>query len=71
MKATLLDGSYHPVDSSEMAFIMAAKLAYKAAIPEAGPVLLEPIGALKATSPPTIPAILWARSRSAAAACWA
>ena len=40
MKATLLDGSYHPVDSSEMAFIMAAKIAYKAAIPEAGPVLL-------------------------------
>ena len=51
MKATLLDGSYHPVDSSEMAFIMAAKLAYKAAIPEAGPVLLEPIGALKAHVP--------------------
>ena len=51
MKATLLDGSYHPVDSSEMAFIMAAKLAYKAAIPEAGPVLLEPIGALQAHVP--------------------
>ena len=34
-----------------MAFIMAAKLAYKAAIPEAGPVLLEPIGALKAHVP--------------------
>ena len=51
MKATLLDGSYHPVDSSEMAFIMAAKIAYKAAIPEAGPVLLEPIGALKAHVP--------------------
>ncbi len=51
MKATLLDGSYHPVDSSEMAFIMAAKLAYKAAVPEAGPVLLEPIGALKAHVP--------------------
>ena len=51
MKATLLDGSYHPVDSSEMAFIMAAKLAYKAAIPEAGPVLLEPIGTLKAHVP--------------------
>ena len=33
LKATLLDGSYHPVDSSEMAFIMAAKLSYKAAIP--------------------------------------
>ena len=51
MKATLLDGSYHPVDSSEMAFIMAAKLAYKAAIPEAGPVLLEPFGTLKAHVP--------------------
>ena len=51
LKATLLDGSYHPVDSSEMAFIMAAKLAYKAAIPEAGPVLLEPIGSLQAHVP--------------------
>ena len=51
MKATLLDGSYHPVDSSEMAFIMAAKLAYKAAVPEAGPVLLEPVGTLKAHVP--------------------
>ncbi len=51
MKATLLDGSYHPVDSSEMAFIMAAKLAYKAAVPEAGPVLLEPIGTLQAHVP--------------------
>ena len=51
MKATLLDGSYHPVDSSEMAFIMAAKLAYKSAIPEAGPVLLEPIGTLQAHVP--------------------
>ncbi len=48
LKATLLDGSYHPVDSSEMAFIMAAKLAYKAAMPEAGPVILEPIHTLKA-----------------------
>ena len=51
MKATLLDGSYHPVDSSEMAFIMAAKIAYKAALPEAGPVLLEPIHTLKAHVP--------------------
>ena len=51
LKATLLDGSYHPVDSSEMAFIMAAKLAYKAALPEAGPVLLEPVGSLKAHVP--------------------
>ncbi len=51
LKATLLDGSYHPVDSSEMAFKMAAKLAYKAALPEASPVLLEPIGLLKAFVP--------------------
>ena len=51
LKATLLDGSYHPVDSSEMAFIMAAKLAYKAAMPEAGPILLEPIHTLRAHVP--------------------
>ncbi len=51
LKAILLDGSYHPVDSSEMAFKMAAKLAYKAALPEASPVLLEPIGLLKAYVP--------------------
>jgi elongation factor G len=51
LKATLLDGSYHTVDSSEMAFKMAAKLAYKAALPEASPVLLEPIGTLKAYVP--------------------
>ena len=47
-KATLVDGSYHPVDSSEMAFKTAASLAYKAGIPQAGPVLLEPIGYLEA-----------------------
>ena len=51
LKATLLDGSYHPVDSSEMAFIMAAKLAYKAAMPEAGPDSLAPIHTLKAHVP--------------------
>lgn len=51
LKATLLDGSYHPVDSSEMAFKMAAKVAYRAALPEAGPVLLEPIGSLNASVP--------------------
>ena len=51
LKATLLDGSYHPVDSSEMAFIMAAKLAYKAALPNAGPILLEPVGTLHAHVP--------------------
>ena len=53
LKATLLDGSYHPVDSSEMAFKMAATLAYKAGIPQASPVILEPIGTLKAQVPDT------------------
>ncbi len=43
LKASLVDGSYHDVDSSEMAFKIAARLAYKAGIPLAGPVLLEPI----------------------------
>ena len=47
LKATLVDGSYHPVDSSEMAFKMAAALAYKAGMPTASPVILEPIGSLK------------------------
>lgn len=51
LKATLLDGSYHPVDSSEMAFKMAAKIAYKTALPEAGPILLEPVGKLDAYVP--------------------
>ncbi len=43
VKATLYDGSYHPVDSSEMSFKMAASLAFKNGIPQASPVLLEPI----------------------------
>ncbi len=51
VKATLVDGSYHPVDSSEMSFKMAASMAYKAGLPQAGPVLLEPIGTLKVTVP--------------------
>ena len=51
LKATLYDGSYHPVDSSEMSFKMAATLAYKAGMPQANPVLLEPIGTLMATVP--------------------
>ncbi len=46
LKATLYDGSYHPVDSSEMSFKMAAGLAFKAGLPQAGPQLLEPIGNL-------------------------
>jgi elongation factor G len=51
LKAVLYDGSYHDVDSSEMAFKTAASLAYKAGIPQASPVLLEPIGTLKALVP--------------------
>ncbi len=51
LKATLVDGSYHPVDSSEMAFKMAATLAFKKAFMDANPVLLEPIASLKVTVP--------------------
>lgn len=51
IKAALHFGSYHPVDSSEMAFKTAAQLSFKAAIPEAAPTILEPIGTLKAYMP--------------------
>ena len=51
LRATLYDGSYHPVDSSEMAFKLAANVAYKTGMPQAGPILLEPIGTLSATVP--------------------
>ena len=51
LKATLVDGSYHPVDSSEIAFKLAANLAFKAALPEAKPVLMEPMCELKVTVP--------------------
>ncbi len=47
LKATLVDGSYHDVDSSEMAFKIAASLAYRSGIPQASPILLEPISAVK------------------------
>ncbi|MEG0265091.1 MAG: elongation factor G [Erysipelotrichaceae bacterium] len=43
IKATLLDGKYHDVDSSEMAFKQAARLSYKAGMEQANPILLEPI----------------------------
>ena len=46
IKATLVDGSYHPVDSSEMAFKMAASIAFKEGMKQASPVLLEPVGTL-------------------------
>ncbi len=51
IKAVLYDGSYHPVDSSEMSFKLAAAIAYKEGIPQAAPVLLEPIGNLKVLVP--------------------
>ena len=51
LKATLYDGSYHPVDSNEMAFKTAAQLAYKEGIANASPTILEPIGALQVTIP--------------------
>ena len=51
LKATLFDGSYHPVDSSEQAFKMAAHLAYKAGLQQASPCLLEPIMSLAITVP--------------------
>ncbi len=51
IKATLFDGSYHSVDSSEMAFKIAASLAFKKGIPNANPVLLEPIMYVEVTVP--------------------
>ena len=51
VKAVLYDGSYHPVDSSEMSFKLAAAIAYKEGIPQASPVLLEPIGTLQVLVP--------------------
>lgn len=54
VKATLVDGSYHPVDSSEMSFKLAAQIAFKEGIAQANPVLLEPIGSLSVTVPDDI-----------------
>ena len=51
LRATLFDGKYHPVDSKEVAFKSAARLAYKAACAKAEPVLLEPIGKVKVFIP--------------------
>lgn len=51
VKAVLYDGSYHPVDSSEMAFKMATIQAFKKGFMEAGPILLEPIMSMKVTVP--------------------
>ncbi len=51
LAADLYDGSYHPVDSNEISFKLAARLAYKEGLPKAKPILLEPIGSLKVTVP--------------------
>ena len=51
VKAILVDGSYHPVDSSEMAFKTAASIAFKEGMKQAEPMLLEPIGSLTVTVP--------------------
>ncbi len=51
LKAILVDGSYHPVDSSEMAFKTAASIAYKEGLRQADPIMLEPIGNLQVTAP--------------------
>ncbi len=51
VRATLYDGKYHPVDSKEVAFKSAARLAYKAACAQAKPAILEPIGTLRAMVP--------------------
>ena len=53
LKATLYDGSYHPVDSKEVAFVSAAKLAYEAGISQASPVIKEPIMTVVVTAPDT------------------
>ena len=49
--ADLYDGSYHPVDSNEISFTLAARLAYKEGLPKAKPILLEPVGTLLVTVP--------------------
>lgn len=51
LKVTLKDGSYHPVDSDQLAFEAAARMAYREAMPKAGPVLLEPIMKVEVTTP--------------------
>jgi elongation factor G len=52
VRATLYDGSYHEVDSSEMAFKTAGSMGFRAACEKAGPILLEPIMKVEVTTPP-------------------
>ena len=51
LAADLYDGSYHAVDSNEISFKLAAKIAYKEGLPKANPVILEPVGTLKVAVP--------------------
>jgi elongation factor G len=51
LKVTLLDGSFHAVDSDQLSFELAAKMAYRNAIPQCNPVLLEPIMKLEVVTP--------------------
>ncbi|MCI5719951.1 MAG: elongation factor G [Bacteroidales bacterium] len=51
MKVRLIDGSYHPVDSDQLSFEMAGRLAFRHACPKASPVLLEPIMSLEVVTP--------------------
>lgn len=51
VRVTCLDGKYHPVDSSEMSFKMAGRLAFREAMEKASPVVLEPVSALEVTVP--------------------
>ena len=51
LKVTVLDGSFHPVDSDQLSFEMAARMAFRHACPKASPVLLEPIMSLEVVTP--------------------
>ena len=51
LKVTVLDGSFHPVDSAQLSFEMAARMAFRHACPKASPVLLEPIMSLEVVTP--------------------
>ncbi len=51
VRVTLLDGKYHPVDSSEMSFKMAGRLGFREALAQAEPIILEPISQLEVTVP--------------------
>lgn len=58
VKCTLYDGSYHDVDSKEIAFKAAARLAYKAGMPKAKPIILEPIGKVEVIAPETYTGVI-------------